>query len=108
MQAQIKYNINGISDKFLDNKLPETESVAMLFEGTTGLVYKVKMDKSGHIYNPINDGSSFDYGLNKTDKVTKGPKFVYREVNKKTFDLYIKFLQTRYDSWLLAAERELR
>lgn len=65
--------------------------------------YSVKTDTKGKLFNPISI-----YGQEKTnnflDKTCKDTKF--RTVNFKTFEMYIKFLNTKNLSWLHNAERE--
>jgi hypothetical protein len=60
--------------------------------------YSIKLDSSTRkLFNPIM------YDINsKLENV----KPVFKSVNSKTFNLYINFLKTKNQSWLLNAERE--
>jgi hypothetical protein len=67
-------------------------------------IYKVKTKRGGKLYNPLTDGKG---GLATIDRTSGNTKFDFKEVNAQAFNSYIKFLQTGYDSYLLAAEREV-
>lgn len=60
--------------------------------------YSIKLDSSTRkLFNPIL------YDINAKLENTKP---VFKSVNHKTFNLYINFLKTKNQSWLLNAERE--
>lgn len=65
--------------------------------------YMIKTDTRGKLMNPLSI-----YGQEKVnnflDKTCKDNKF--RTVNFRTFDMYLKFLNTKNLSWLHNAERE--
>lgn len=67
--------------------------------------YFVKANKYGHVYNPL--------GMYETDRKTKvnpryGMKsFDYRQVSKEVFTMYLNFLNTKNNAWLLNAERSM-
>ncbi len=67
--------------------------------------FYIRLANSGNIYNPISV-----YGEEKTntflDRVCKDT-IRYREVNKKAFDMYLKFLGSKNIAWLHNTEREI-
>jgi hypothetical protein len=65
--------------------------------------YSIKIDTKGKLFNPISIYGQ-DQSNNFLDKTCKDSKF--RTVNFKTFEMYIKFLNTKNLSWLYNAERE--
>lgn len=68
-------------------------------------IYRVMCTKQLKLFNPLNISSS--YNLNAKDKKTGNSLFKLREVNEDVFNFYIKFLQTRQDSFLTTAERKI-
>lgn len=65
--------------------------------------YSVKTDTKGKLFNPMSIYGQ-EQSNNFLDKTCKDSKF--RTVNFKTFEMYIKFLNTKNLSWLYNAERE--
>ena len=64
--------------------------------------YQIKRAVDGRLFNPI----GADEGRhNKTIHGAKG-EYNFRPVNKKVFELYIKFLTTKNQTFLRSAERE--
>lgn len=60
--------------------------------------YSIKLDSSTRkLFNPI---------VYNIDSKLENMKPVFKSVNHKTFNLYINFLKTKNQSWLLNAERE--
>lgn len=60
--------------------------------------YSIKLDSSTRkLFNPI---------LYDINAKLENTKIVFKNVNHKTFNLYINFLKTKNQSWLLNAERE--
>lgn len=96
------YNKNGKSNK--ESTFKEKDACAAKVMIGKSTVYKIKGTRNGRIYNPLLDGSN--YSLSSLDKLTKEPMFKFKETTQDSFLHYIKFLQTRYDSWLHKAERD--
>lgn len=66
--------------------------------------YLVRIDESKKLFNPTLD-------LPETKNIKSlhsinALSLSFKEVNKKTFDLYLMFLRTSNSSWILNAERE--
>lgn len=64
----------------------------------------IRIDTSKKLFNPILD-------LPETRNIKMlhgipGQQMQFKEVSKKTFDLYLMFLKTDNTSWILNAERE--
>jgi hypothetical protein len=70
---------------------------------STKIIYYVKRNKNGKLYNP--NGIYSERQQNK--QMRYGPSWSFREVSKKAFDYYTKFLETKNEAWLSNAEREL-
>lgn len=100
----IRYDSEGKTQGIKGKILDDNEACAV--EVTTGRqkVYKVKSRRGGDFYNPLHSGMV--YGLHIQDRVNGGLMFKFREVNQRAFECYVKFLQTKYDSFLNMAERE--
>ncbi|NBX98670.1 hypothetical protein EB118_23885 [bacterium] len=66
--------------------------------------YSVRLSKDGKIYNPMSI-----YGQETSsaflDRVCRASG-KFKDVNYKTFDLYVNFLKTKNVAWLHNAERE--
>ena len=67
--------------------------------------FYIRVSNNGKLYNPVSM-----YGEEKTntflDRVCKD-SIKFKEVNEKTFNLYIGFLNTKNIAWLNNAEREV-
>ena len=68
-------------------------------------IYYVKQNKYGRIYNPSRMYS--EGNESKQLRHAGRPNWVFRDVEKKVFDYYLKFLETKNEAWLNNAEREL-
>jgi hypothetical protein len=101
---QINYNANGESDIKRKNKFTDSETCALEITVGRQKIYKVKSKRGGAFFNPLR--VSFDYGLDKVDKVKNQPMFKFREVNEVAFKNYVRFLDKRHDTLLKTAERE--
>jgi len=78
------------------------EAYAKLEATDTGVYYYIKRGPNGHFFNPI---GLYDEG--KHQKRHAGESvWVFKEVNKRAFEYYLKFLQNRNKAWLTNAERE--
>lgn len=71
--------------------------------------YFLRISPNLKLYNPINRLSPVKdkRQYNFIDSVCK-EKWMFKEVNKQTFDKYLTFLKTKNISWLKDAERELK
>lgn len=104
------YTLNGLEDKInnghniiLDKNSPNVFAKKILRKNGT-FKFLVKTNQQGKLYNPV---SIYGQETTKTflDKVCRSnDKFV--EVNLKTFNYYIQFLDSKNISWLNNAERE--
>ena len=68
-------------------------------------IYYVKQDKYGKLYNPR--GMYSEGNESKELRHAGRPNWIFRDVEKKVFDYYLKFLKTKNEAWLTNAEREL-
>jgi hypothetical protein len=105
------YSIVG-SEEFLDsNSNPrvsnenDTRVLAKKIIRDDGSVkFTIRTNATGKLQNPVSI-----YGSEKTnnflDRVCRSSD-KFKEVNMKTFDLYINFLKTKNIAWLNNAERE--
>jgi hypothetical protein len=67
--------------------------------------FLIKIGTYGKIFNPI---GLFSEGNNQKFISKIGKKqFEFKEVNKKVFDMYVRFLTTKNLAWLNNAEREM-
>lgn len=83
------------SDKILAKKI---------YKDNSFYKYSIKIDNNGKIYNPLSI-----YGDVKQtsflDRIYCRSQNKYRDVNYKTFQLYLQFLKTKNLAWLHNAER---
>lgn len=88
--------LNEDSDKTLAKKIIRSD-------GT--IKYTIKLSSEGKLLNPF---SIYGQEKNSTflDRVCRSNS-KFKEVNQKSFDLYLKFLKTKNNAWLLNAEREV-
>ncbi len=100
----VKYDSNGRTDSFLKESFSERDVCAVKSKADKNTIYRIQIGRGGHFYNPLKKGLT--YGLDVTSKTTNEKMFQLREVNKVAFDNYVKFLETRYDTYLFAAERK--
>ncbi len=69
--------------------------------------YSVKLNAQSKFYNPFSIyGNENEEKSNFLDRVCRNNN-KFKEVNKKAFDLYLKFLKTKNHSLLYNAEREV-
>lgn len=70
--------------------------------------YLIRLDYSAKLFNPLSiyDGTDKRQATEFLNSVCRNNKR-FKEVNEKTFDLYLKFLSTKNISWLHNAEREI-
>ncbi len=102
---QVSYNINGESDVKSKTKFLDSESCATEITSGKTKIYKVKTKNGGYLFNPLE--VSFNYGLDRLDKLKSQPMFRFTEVNEQAFRNYVQFLQKRHDALLRAAQREI-
>lgn len=99
------YTFIGFEDFIDDNNYPrinqdnDTRVLAKKKIRENGSVrYSIKLDSSSRrLFNPL------VYDINAK---LQNIKPVFKSVNHKTFNLYIVFLKTKNQAWLLNAERE--
>ena len=87
----------------VDEKSPDAYAKRVNVNGRT--YYYVKQDSYGRLYNP--SGMYSENRQNKQLRHAGRPNWVFREVEKKVYDLYTKFLETKNAAWLSNAEREM-
>jgi hypothetical protein len=65
--------------------------------------YLIRLDNLKKLYDP-----TLDMSENKSTNLfdIDGAEIPFKEVNKKTFNLYLSFLRTMNTSWIRNAERE--
>ena len=68
--------------------------------------YFIKIGVDGRIFNPWGMFSEGTQG--QFNKILGKPEWDFTEVTEKCFEFYTKFLQSRNNSWLNNAEREIR
>lgn len=104
------YTISGSEDFFDDNQLPRLNNdgdnvyakKTIRDDGT--MRYSVRLSLNGKLYDPtsqIGEGNSKNF-LDNTVRADNR----FKNVSPKVFDLYISFLKTKNNSWLLNAQRE--
>lgn len=98
------FTIHGYEDFFDDTGYPRVESedsinilAKKVFRIDGTVKHMIKIYPDGKMYNPTSI-----YDDNKSYK--NSTKF--REVNYKSFNMYLSFLKTKNTSWLYNAERE--
>lgn len=105
VNSVVRYNVKGESDENRKTKFSDEQSCATKISVGKNFIYKIKTKRGGKLFNPLQAG--YGYGLDIPDKTSNRQMFQYREVTGRSFENYIKFLTTKYDSYLLAAEREV-
>lgn len=105
------YCVRGL-EEFLDNKnnprvsdnSPDIAAKAIVKQDGA-YRYFIRADHTGRTYNPI---STTDKGVSAKilDKI-KNTDHKFIEVNKRAFDMYIKFLSTKNSAWFHNTEREI-
>lgn len=104
------YTLIGYESYIDDNDIPginenETAKIfAKKVQRSNGTIkYLIRFDKNGKMFNPVSIYGNKDLSL--LENLSRNNK-QFKEVNKKVFDLYGKFLQTKNTAWLYNAERE--
>ena len=97
----IRYDVNGKSDQSVQVKLTDDKTAGIIIPSTSGTVFKVRVQRNGQFFNPLQHTN-----LNDKDKTTNDLRFKFKAVSEQSFMNYIKFLETRYDSYIVKAERE--
>jgi len=104
------YTIMGSQDFLDENEQPRctNETSKNIFAIKTirddgSIKYTIKLDNRGKMYNPLSiygesQASSF------LDRVCRSNN-KYKEVNQKSFEMYLYFLKTKNIAWLHNAER---
>ena len=105
------YTILGSEDYIDSNSFPRIESdtdnrilAKKIVRDDGSIKYTIKTDATGKFQNPVSI-----YGNEKTnnflDRVCRSSD-KFKEVNMKTFNMYVTFLRTKNAAWLHNAERE--
>ncbi len=108
------YTVNGLEDKLDEqgNSIIIEESdkrtLAKKIVRTDGTFrHSVKLNAQNKLYNPFSIyGNEKEESSNFLDRVCRNNN-KFKEVNQKSFDLYVKFLRTKNNSLLHNAEREI-
>jgi len=106
------YTLKGMEDSMdskqncrLNEEKPNKVFAKKIYRADNTHRFYVRVSNNGKLYNPISI-----YGEEKIntflDRVCKD-SVKFKEVNEKTFDLYIGFLNTKNIAWLNNAEREV-
>ena len=79
----------------------------LVFSDNSGLIekYFVKFNSQGHMFDPW--GPMMEGTQSKFDKWHGKPQWEFLEINKRAFEFYKTFLQTRNKAWKQNAEREV-
>lgn len=86
---------------------PDCYAKRIAYNGEKGVVekYFVKFGIDGFMFDPW--GPFSEGSQSKFARLHGRPTWNFREVNKKVFEYYITFLQTRNKAWKVNAEREV-
>jgi len=106
-EIQDKDNRDFIAYTTLLEEVDESDSSAYAksVNNNGKTIYYVKQNKYGRLYNP--SGMYSEGNESKQLRHAGRPNWVFRDVEKKVFDYYLKFLETKNEAWLNNAEREL-
>lgn len=105
------YTLSGLEDFVDNNNNPRVNNEAndnvfakKTIRDNSSVRYSIKISKDGKIFNPL---SIYGKEIDSTflDRVCRASG-KFRDVNYKTFDMYINFLKTKNVAWLHNAERE--
>ena len=66
-------------------------------------IHYVKQDRYGNLFNP--QGMYSERNQSQNTRFSK--TWSFKTVTPKSFELYLKFLETKNEAWLSNAEREL-
>ena len=81
----------------------DSTAYAKQIENEGKKLYYVKQNRYGSLYNP--QGMYSERNQAKMNRY--GAQWSFKEVTQKTFDQYLKFLETKNEAWLSNAEREM-
>lgn len=106
------YTIDTEAD-FIDNNTPmrnqEDDKVyaKKIIRNNGSIKYMIRLDYSAKLFDPfsIYDKEDQRQSVEFLNSICRSNK-KFKEVNSKVFDLYLKFLKTKNNSWLYNAERE--
>lgn len=105
------FTLIGLEDFIDDSNRPRIENpendnvfAKKIVRDNSSVRYSIRLSKDGKIFNPA---SIYGKENNNTflDRVCRASG-KFRDVNYKTFDMYINFLKTKNTAWLHNAERE--
>ena len=97
-RASVCYTI-GLETVEEENPVAYAKRVSV--EGTVS--HYIKQDKYGNLFNP--QGLYSERNESKNTRYNK--TWSFKSVTPKSFDLYLRFLETKNEAWLSNAEREL-
>jgi len=99
---QVEREVVAITENCVEVEENHPKALCKAVRTGVNTSYYILFSPAGRMFNP--------YGLydasNQVRKSQGGKQFVMRSVPQKSFELYIKFLQTRNQSLLINAERE--
>jgi hypothetical protein len=103
--------ISGEQDFFDDSGYPRCSDAnnslvcaKKLSKNNNTIKYLIRINRDGKMYNPISLYGKKDESYTKNSPYSKARTF--KEVNHKSFNMYINFLKTKNIAWLQNAERE--
>lgn len=105
------YSVEGHHDYIDNNFNPrinnETDSRVLakkIIRDDGSIKYSIKTDAGGKFQNPVSIYSQ-EKNINFLDRICRSSDR-FKEVNFKTFNMYLTFLKTKNLAWLHNAERE--
>lgn len=86
---------------------PDCHAKRVAYNGENGIVekYFIKFGLDGFSFDPW--GPFTEGSANKYARINGRPAWNFREVNKRAFEFYKTYLQTRNKAWKNNAEREV-
>lgn len=114
LHKDVFYTVSGLEDKLDEDgncvimEESDKRTLAKKVVRTDGSIrYSIKLNAQSKLYNPFSIyGNENEETSNFLDRVCRNNN-KFKEVNKKSFDLYVKFLKTKNNSLLFNAEREV-
>ncbi len=103
--AVVRYDTEGKNDKAKKKKLTDQEACALQLTAGKNKIYKIKAKRGNELFNPQRIGML--YSLDMMDRITNDAMFKFKEVTEKAFQNYVSFLQTKQESLLNMAERDV-
>tara|TARA_R110000803_G_scaffold5387_3_gene17739 strand:+ start:424 stop:861 length:438 start_codon:yes stop_codon:yes gene_type:complete len=91
-------------DGQIDYAEDSTEACAKMVVSGNRISYFVKAGHGGHFYNPIGMYTS----TGRERRIKGRDEWDFQKVNKGAFEMYLRFLSTKANRYLVTAEREVR